>query len=233
MKKFAAGLIIVSLPIFGAGCSNYGLSGPDTSASEFDHSYFGVERTTRQNGVVSKESKQDEVSEKESVEFTMAIIKPISTFAADVDTASYSNIRRALKNNTLPKPELVRVEEMLNYFHYDLPEPEKDLLNKTGLLAEKSLGKLRLRHKLPESDKSELMELPLPAATVLSLEKASLNQQWSAGVASFGLLLDGELSSDKMGPKRIVQLLQPALAQEPDAYQVEFYSLVKQCENLF
>ena len=48
----------------------------------------------------------------------------ISTFAIDVDTASYSNVRRFLKEGDLPPPHAVRVEEMLNYFRYDYPKPE-------------------------------------------------------------------------------------------------------------
>jgi Ca-activated chloride channel family protein len=46
---------------------------------------------------------------------------PLSTFSADVDTASYSNTRRFLKQGQLPPPDAVRLEELINYFHYDLP----------------------------------------------------------------------------------------------------------------
>lgn len=49
---------------------------------------------------------------------------PLSTFSIDVDTASYSNIRRFLTNNTLPPKDAVRIEEMLNYFTYDYPQPK-------------------------------------------------------------------------------------------------------------
>lgn len=48
---------------------------------------------------------------------------PISTFSIDVDAASYSNIRRFLNSNQLPPADAVRVEEMINYFHYDYPQP--------------------------------------------------------------------------------------------------------------
>ena len=45
---------------------------------------------------------------------------PLSTFAIDVDTASYSNVRRYLgRRNQLPPQDAVRVEEMINYFDYD------------------------------------------------------------------------------------------------------------------
>ncbi|MEI6085013.1 MAG: VWA domain-containing protein, partial [Verrucomicrobiota bacterium] len=49
--------------------------------------------------------------------------QPLSTFGLDVDTASYSNIRRFLLNNQLPPRDAVRIEEMLNYFSYDYPAP--------------------------------------------------------------------------------------------------------------
>lgn len=49
---------------------------------------------------------------------------PVSTFSADVDTASYAVVRRLLnEGHPIPYPVL-RVEEMVNYFHYDYPRPE-------------------------------------------------------------------------------------------------------------
>ena len=50
--------------------------------------------------------------------------EPQSTFSIDVDTASYSNVRRFLGQNMLPPPDAVRIEEFLNYFPYrDAPPP--------------------------------------------------------------------------------------------------------------
>lgn len=50
---------------------------------------------------------------------------PLSTFAADCDTASYSNIRSYIEEGTLPPAGAVRVEEMINYFDYDyVSDPE-------------------------------------------------------------------------------------------------------------
>lgn len=48
---------------------------------------------------------------------------PRSTFSIDVDTASYSNIRRYLEGGSMPPPEAVRVEEMINYFSYNYESP--------------------------------------------------------------------------------------------------------------
>jgi len=49
--------------------------------------------------------------------------QPLSTFSIDVDTASYSNARRFLNGGTLPPKDSIRVEEWLNYFGYDYPDP--------------------------------------------------------------------------------------------------------------
>ncbi|HZW31643.1 MAG TPA: von Willebrand factor type A domain-containing protein [Isosphaeraceae bacterium] len=46
-----------------------------------------------------------------------------STFSIDVDTASYSNVRRFLTQNLLPPKDAVRIEELLNYFPYNDPPP--------------------------------------------------------------------------------------------------------------
>lgn len=49
--------------------------------------------------------------------------EPVSTFSVDVDTASYSFVRRQLNNGILPNPDAVRIEEMVNYFPYDYEGP--------------------------------------------------------------------------------------------------------------
>ncbi|MCX4242736.1 vWA domain-containing protein [Paraliomyxa miuraensis] len=71
---------------------------PDTSAEAYDH--------TEENA------------------FVTVADDPRSTFSIDVDTASYSNVRRFLQDGTMPPPDAVRVEEMINYFAYDYRGPE-------------------------------------------------------------------------------------------------------------
>jgi len=56
-------------------------------------------------------------------DFLIAKNDPLSTFSIDVDTAAYSNVRRFLVNNQLPPNDAVRIEEMINYFTYDYPQP--------------------------------------------------------------------------------------------------------------
>ncbi|WP_069659529.1 vWA domain-containing protein [Arcticibacter eurypsychrophilus] len=55
--------------------------------------------------------------------FTDPLNTPLSTFGIDVDAASYSNIRRFINQGQLPPSDAVRIEEMINYFAYEYPQP--------------------------------------------------------------------------------------------------------------
>jgi Ca-activated chloride channel homolog len=58
--------------------------------------------------------------------FTAAGAVPLSTFSIDVDRAAYANMRRFIRAGQLPPPDAVRIEELINYFSYDYPEPTGD-----------------------------------------------------------------------------------------------------------
>ena len=55
--------------------------------------------------------------------FVSVTTTPLSTFSIDVDTASYTNVRRFLRDGLLPPADAVRIEELINYFDYRYPEP--------------------------------------------------------------------------------------------------------------
>lgn len=55
--------------------------------------------------------------------FMSARSMPRSTFSIDVDAASYSNVRRFITAGSPPPADAVRIEELINYFHYDYPQP--------------------------------------------------------------------------------------------------------------
>ena len=57
-------------------------------------------------------------------DFLGVVENPLSTFSIDVDTASYSNVRRFLNMGQLPPRDAVRIEELINYFSYDYPVPD-------------------------------------------------------------------------------------------------------------
>lgn len=67
----------------------------------------------------------EEYSYTEENRFLSPAAAPFSTFAADVDTASYANFRRQVLAGGSVVPDSVRIEEMINYFHYDYPDPER------------------------------------------------------------------------------------------------------------
>lgn len=60
----------------------------------------------------------------EETGFRRVVDAPLSTFSIDVDAASYANVRRFITDGRLPVRDAVRLEEMINYFNYDLPDPE-------------------------------------------------------------------------------------------------------------
>lgn len=76
---------------------------------------------------VDSKDNQEEYSKWEEQGFFSVMAQPQSTFSADVDTASYSNLRRLIREGydleSLPEGA-VRIEEMLNYFSYDFEEPK-------------------------------------------------------------------------------------------------------------
>jgi Ca-activated chloride channel family protein len=77
----------------------------------------------RQEPVVGQPHNTEEYAHLRENGFRPASSVPLSTFSIDVDKASYSNVRRFLTQGSLPPADAVRVEEMINYFSYNLPEP--------------------------------------------------------------------------------------------------------------
>ncbi|QJB28556.1 vWA domain-containing protein [Limnospira fusiformis] len=58
--------------------------------------------------------------------FQLVAANPLSTFSIDVDTASYSNVRRFINQRQRPPIDAVRIEELINYFSYDYPQPQAE-----------------------------------------------------------------------------------------------------------
>lgn len=58
--------------------------------------------------------------------FKSPVKEPLSTFSIDVDAASYSNVRRFINQGVPPVIDAVRIEEMINYFDYDYPQPDNE-----------------------------------------------------------------------------------------------------------
>ncbi len=71
---------------------------------------------------------------------------PLSTFSIDVDTTSYSNLRRFISEGRLPPKDAVRIEELINYFTYDYPQPKAN--NPFSITTEISDSPWNNRHQL-------------------------------------------------------------------------------------
>ncbi len=106
----------------------------EKSMSSANESVQGKSRNSRgrksknQSNYIQIESEKDvrynEISENGFQNVKRA---PLSTFSIDVDNASYTNVRGYIDRGTLPPADAVRVEEFINYFDYEYPQPEENL----------------------------------------------------------------------------------------------------------
>ncbi len=88
--------------------------------------YEGYAASTYMHSPVSQDAdyNTENYSKINDNEFKAADKNPLSTFSIDVDRASYSNVRRFISQGQQPPADAVRVEEMINYFSYNYPEPK-------------------------------------------------------------------------------------------------------------
>ncbi|MEJ0059916.1 MAG: von Willebrand factor type A domain-containing protein [Terricaulis sp.] len=91
---------------------------------------------------------------------------PVSTFSIDVDTASYSNVRRMLNAGRLPPRDAVRIEELINYFDYDyrLPANRTTPFSTTVATAPS-----------PWSEGHQLLHIGLQGYNIIPTERPPLN----------------------------------------------------------
>ena len=122
MKKTKVfSLIALFMLFFTIGCHNSKM-GHVMPAQEYDVSSYDnvmMEEAMEPEPIPHNTEEYDIIRENE---FQDAQQKPLSTFSIDVDNASYSNLRRYL-DYELPPVDAVRIEEMINYFSYDYPQP--------------------------------------------------------------------------------------------------------------
>jgi Ca-activated chloride channel family protein len=81
-----------------------------------------LDESWRYNGNFNRENYEG-ITENQ---FLRVTDNPLSTFSIDVDAASYSNIRRMINQHQLPLRDAVRIEEMINYFTYQYPQPKNE-----------------------------------------------------------------------------------------------------------
>ncbi|MBP1676344.1 MAG: von Willebrand factor type [Bacteroidetes bacterium] len=73
--------------------------------------------------VYLQDTDNEEYTSMKENRFISVSSEALSTFSLDVDAASYSNVRRMINQGQMPNKEAVRIEEMMNYFSYNYPEP--------------------------------------------------------------------------------------------------------------
>jgi len=107
----------------------------------------------------------DEYTHFESNRFLSTLTSPLSTFAADVDTSSYAHFRRLVLNGEHVPADAIRIEEMLNYFHYDYAQPKGE--DPFGVTVEIS--------DCPWNEKTKLMLIGLQAKEVAKADRPGHN----------------------------------------------------------
>jgi Ca-activated chloride channel family protein len=122
----------------GAAASGYGLSSGAGGGVTSQYGYEPYYRSPRANS-----ESYDDAGENP---FRSVSADPLSTFSIDVDTASYANMRRFLNSGSMPPVEAIRIEEMINYFHYSYPQPAGD--QPFSITTELAVAPWNSRHRL-------------------------------------------------------------------------------------
>lgn len=107
------------------GLGNLGTIGRGSAGGGGHGGLGAAARNARVGPAARLEPSREEYEHIAETGFQRVTEHPLSTFSADVDTASYSNVRRFLTGGSLPPADAVRIEEMINYFDYDYAEPRE------------------------------------------------------------------------------------------------------------
>lgn len=88
------------------------------------HSFGGIHQSPPHNLIISNQHNTEEYDIINENAFQDPLNTPLSTFSIDVDAAAYSNLRRVVNSGQQPQKDMIRIEEMINYFSYDYPAPK-------------------------------------------------------------------------------------------------------------
>ncbi len=110
-----------------AACATGGTDGEGTTAADTAGApAIGVATADTVGFAPQPELNTEEYARIAENGFRDAGASPLSTFAIDVDRASYANVRRFVEQGQMPPADAVRIEELINYFAYDDPDPAGD-----------------------------------------------------------------------------------------------------------
>jgi Ca-activated chloride channel family protein len=135
-------------------------------------------------------------------DFKNALMNPLSTFSIDVDAASYSNVRRFVTSGQNPPADAVRIEEMINYFNYDYPQPKDE--HPFSITTEMSNTpwnpKTKLIHIGLQGKNIDLSELPASNLVFLVDVSGSMESANKLPLLkkSFNLLVDNLKENDRV-----------------------------------
>ncbi|OYX26124.1 MAG: VWA domain-containing protein [Flavobacteriales bacterium 32-35-8] len=131
--------------------------------------------------------------------FERTALAPLSTFSIDVDKAAYSNLRRMINNGESIDPNAVKIEEMINYFEYNYPQPTGE--HPFSINTEVA--------KTPWNEETKIVKIGLQGKTFL-------NDELPASNLTFLIDVSGSMSSDNKLPllKSAFKLLVNQLREE-------------------
>jgi Ca-activated chloride channel family protein len=230
-------------PSFSAGSTTYGSKTDNTSSYIYEYS------------PVNNSESYDKPAENG---YNLVLNQPLSTFAADVDTASYSNIRRMIEDGYLLRdidPDAVRPEEFINYFNYDLRKPDKG--DKFGVTTEICNCPWNDEHKLlfvgmkaqdldfEEAPKSNLVFLIDVSGSMGSKNKLPLLQKsfdemvdnlpndGTVSIVTYSgeekVVLEGERMSNKKAIKKAIDSLSAGGCTNGEAGMQKAYDIAAKC----
>jgi len=134
--------------------------------------------------------------------FLEATQNPLSTFSIDVDAASYSNMRRFIQMGSAPPRDAIRIEELVNYFNYEYPQPQDE--HPFEVVTEISECPWQPKHRLVhiglQGKKMPTEHLPASNLVFLIDVSGSMNAQNKLPllVSSFKLLTDQLREQDRV-----------------------------------
>ena len=135
-----------------------------------------------------------------SNDFKHAKDEPLSTVSIDVDTASYTNVRRYLNSNQLPPKNATRIEELVNYFSYDYPQPtNSDPFSVTTELSSAPWNKdHQLLHVGIQGKKLDLSKAPSSNLVFLIDTSGSMSSDLDLVKDSLKMLVEQLRATDKI-----------------------------------
>ena len=149
-REWLHGLIMSMLIVLVMGCgSGHRPVSSDTYANVPQKRHMAKSMMTSASMPPPISSNTEKYAHIEENGFKSTIVSPLSTLSIDVDTASYTNIIRMIeKEDRVPEKGAIRVEEMINYFTYNYPQPKANAKHPFTITTELSSAPWSKKHKL-------------------------------------------------------------------------------------